>query len=89
MYQDRGAKGNAVQQIADTTLRNNRDLHDAGVVSNQRHLMGVRNFAGNLLRPDCQIYLSGGKFAVFDITAPEQGANVDKYAADIWINIFY
>ncbi|WP_333994316.1 RHS repeat-associated core domain-containing protein [Burkholderia cepacia] len=83
------AKGNAVQQIADTTLRNNRYLQDASVVFNQGHLMDVRNSAGNLLRPDYQIYLPGGKLGVFNITTPGQGAKIDKYAADIWANIFY
>lgn len=81
-------KGNAVQQIADTTLRNNRYLQDAGVVFNKGHFMGLRNSAGNFLRPDYQIYPPGGKLGVFDITTPGQGAKIDKCVADIWTNIF-
>lgn len=82
-------KGNAVQQISDTALRNNRYLQNVGVVFNQGHLMDLRISAGNLFRPGCRISLPGGKLGVFDITTPEQDAKIGRCAADVWANIFY
>jgi hypothetical protein len=68
------ARGNAIQQIADRSLRENRYLREAGIVFNSGHLNGVRNSAGNLLRPDYQLQLPNGRLGVIDITTPAQEA---------------
>jgi RHS repeat-associated protein len=73
------ARGNAVQQIADNLLANNHYLNAAKVLSNQGHLHGRRNVKGNLLRPDYQVPLSGGRLGIVDITTPGQGAKISKY----------
>jgi RHS repeat-associated protein len=88
------ARGNAVQQIADASLQNNRLLREAGVVFNQGHLQGMRNAAGNLVRPDYQIPMSGGRLGIIDITTPGQAGKISKYLGNgtssyPWTNVHY
>jgi RHS repeat-associated protein len=73
------ARGNAIQQIADTRLMNNRYLRDAGVVFNQGHLHDVRNAQKNLLRPDYQVPLEGGRLGIVDVTTTGQGPKINQY----------
>jgi RHS repeat-associated protein len=72
-------RGNAVQQIADTMLRQNRYLREAGVIFNQGHLHGLRNARGNLVRPDYQVPLAGGRLGIIDVTRSAQGPKISKY----------
>ncbi|WP_145054373.1 polymorphic toxin-type HINT domain-containing protein [Lignipirellula cremea] len=88
---ERVAKGNAIQQIADTRLLNNRFLTKAGVVFNRKHLLSTPG-SGKLLRPDYQVRLANGKLGIIDITTPGQAGKIIKYdGPDILhlINILY
>jgi hypothetical protein len=70
------AKGNALQQIAETRLIGNTYMNDAGVIFNRGHVLGSRNLDGNLLRPDFQMRTPGGKVGIFDITTPGQAGKI-------------
>ena len=85
-------KGNAIQQIAEIQLKANFYIKEAGVFFNQGSLLGSRNAAGNLLRPDFQVQLSNGSWAIFDITTAGEASKISKYAhanAPYLINIVY
>lgn len=73
------ARGNAIQQIADVSLVNNRYLIDAGVLFNSGHMDGLKNAKGNTIRPDYQARLRSGKVAVVDITTSGQAGKLAKY----------
>lgn len=76
------ARGNAIQQIADVSLANNRYLIDSKVVFNSGHLDGLKNANGNTIRPDYQARLRNGKVAVVDITTSGQAGKLAKYKSD-------
>lgn len=73
------ARGNALQQIAELQLRTNRYVLEAGVRFNRGHLLGLRNSAKNLLRPDFQILQPNGKLAVLELTTQGQASKIFKY----------
>lgn len=73
------ARGNAIQQIADVSLVNNRYLIDSGVLFNSGHMDGLKNAKGNTMRPDYQARLRNGKVAVVDITTSGQVGKLAKY----------
>ena len=88
--------GNAVQQIAETLLKNNYYVQELGVIFNSKHIRGVTSSKGSPLRPDMQVQLSNGKMAALDITTPGSAPKIFKYndpsdpaAVSILINIVY
>jgi Pretoxin HINT domain len=85
-------RGNAIHQIAWKLLQGNRILEEAGVIFNQGSRLGTVSRAGNLLRPDFQVLLSKGKWAIFDITTAGEAPKIFKYEnalAPYLINIVY
>jgi len=80
------ARGNAVQQIAESIVRRGgalQDLRSAGarVIFNEGSVADLRNANGNLLRPDVQVVMPNNTIHVIDITTPGQatGGKITKY----------
>jgi hypothetical protein len=46
---------------------------------NKGSVLGLRNSAGNLLRPDYQLLLGGGNVSTFDISTVGMAAKIWKY----------
>jgi hypothetical protein len=81
-------RGNAIQQIADDIMRQNRYARDAEVMMNRQS----RVDALQPLRPDVQVPITRSSQGVIDITTPGQAAKIDKYddpANKALINILY
>ena len=49
---ERAAYGNAIQQVANDLLENNRYLEEAGVLFNEGSALGLFSSGGTILRPD-------------------------------------
>ena len=85
------ARGNALQQVADQLLRKNEYLRSAGVLFNKGSRLGLRGKKG-LLRPDYQVPLANGRWAILDITTSGSARKIGKYADDlapIRLNVLY
>lgn len=93
----RMARGSAVQQITDAVIKLHPDdyraFHRARVISNSGSAVGSRSLLSKrLLRPDFQIDLGGGKWAVIDLTQSKQAPKILKYShrdVPYLRNIFY
>lgn len=80
--------GNALQQVADTLMRNNRYVTDAGTLMNRQSLVTHLR----PLRPDLQVPVTPTRQGVLDITTPRAAPKIDKYddpANIALINILY
>lgn len=78
-------KGHAIQALVDRALNANtftRNLIDNGtLLLNKGSRLGIPNSKGNLVRPDYQLDLGNGKWAILDVTTTGQaGKAMDKYA---------
>jgi len=85
-------KGNAIQQIANRSLSNNPYLRQSGALFNQGSRLGTKSVAGRLLRPDFQIPLKNGNWAILDITTHGSAPKIFKYSNGLvrhLINIVY
>jgi hypothetical protein len=88
------AKGNAIQQIANSRLASNSYMWQAGAMFNRGHVLRLTSKSGRALRPDFQIPLSGGRVGVIDITTPSQVNKIFKYLVpnhnnQVLINVTY
>lgn len=73
-------RGNALQQIAEQLLIDNKYIKDANVIFNRGHISNIGNANGNLLRPDFQIPLPRDRVGILDITTPGQAQKIYKYS---------
>jgi len=81
-------RGNALQQVADDLMRQNRYAQDAEIIINRQS----RVDALQPLRPDVQVPITQTTQGVIDITTPGQAPKIGKYldsANSALINVLY
>lgn len=88
----RMVRGSAIQQVTDDLLSRSGAMQRYGIIPNQGSKLRTLSDLGALLRPDYQIPLGGGKWAIVDLTRTKQASKILKYShRDVVFmrNVFY